>query len=329
MKKIICCFIMAIMVHKGLIAQNPPIQTVVIPPAKPVAVATTIRLTDIELFERPGFMGRNGFFTTGSDGKLTPPFALKNISFKVPAGKIVYIRMCDLDFPSEVAYTQSQKNIDLTNICGIRSDDAVEFTIQFNGISTIIHNNDCKRFFGSLKIKVSETSPDASHLIVQSVCQTSPSFRGPDMFTFLPYKNANANTSPVITNYVFDANPAVPVISSIASGSSAGSAIATFKTGRSALRDGRVSIAVISDLGSAHKTCDVCDDFSSNVRMATPVTESIPLNRTYSGDKIVDAAHSKLVLGPYLAHGSRDGSAITATGGTNIDIRVHLTVTGL
>jgi hypothetical protein len=142
-----------------------------------------------------------------------------------------------------------------------------------------------------------------------------------DAITFLAYTNTNANTTPRLPTYVFNADP-VPTLTALVSRG-------LFDVGRNALREGRVNIVITSDLGSAHKTCDLCDDFSSNVKMIRPVTENIPVNKTYAGGRILNAANNRLVVGPYQAHGSRDGFAITATGGTNIDIRVHLSVSGL
>jgi len=286
------------------------------------------KVLDIDIYPQIKYNGVKGNFTL-QDGKLVPPFTLKHVSFTVPAGKIVYLKMCVGEFPYEVAYSTSQSDITLTSVCGIRSDDAATFRVQFNGISTVIHNNDCKRVFGKIAVTVTEKSTDAALQPTIMTPNTGTAYKGTgtEANTFIPFKNTNANTTPPYGSYVHDASRAIPVITSIVGGSSSGQSVAIYTVGATALREGRVTIGVKSDIASAHKTCDLCDDFSSNVHMAAPVAENILVNR--AGTRMVDAAHPRIVMGPYNAHGSRDGSAITATGGTNIDFRVHFTVTGL
>lgn len=329
MKKLVCFFFLAIALCCMANAQkfdSSKIKRGLPTPKLPGVVAGTV--TDIKLFDQTNYKGNSGYFSI-SDGKLVAPFPVKNVSFTVPSGKIVYLKKCDTEFPYEEAYTASQGKADLSKVCGIRSDDIAGFTVQFNGMSAIIHNNDCRKFFGSVKIKVFEHAPgDGAQSFM--VCGAGTYFRGADRFTFLPFNNASASTTPPYSNYVHNANPAVPTVSTIVSGrGGVGEALGTFQVGASALREGRVSVMVISNIGSAHKTCDLCDDYTSNVHMSAPATESFPLNKSYVGGKIVDGSHPKVVLGPYHAHGSRDGFAITASGGTDKDFRVHLTVTGL
>ncbi len=288
---------------------------------------TTVTLTDVELYENTNYTGRKGNFKIVG-GKLVAPFKTANGSFKVAAGKIVYFKKCENEFPYEEAYSESQAKANLMGICGVRSDNLVRLPIQFNGLSTIIHNNDCRRVFGDVKIKVFEISPDgASQSNMRHNLRATSPFRA-DNFTFLAFTNANANVTPRYNRHLHDANPSVPVVSTVVTSTSGGEAVGSFGVGATALRDGRLSMLVVSNIGSAHKTCDLCDDFSSNVRMPAARTESIPINKNYAGGR-VDAANNKVVLGPYQARGSRDGSAITASGGTFIDFRVHLTVTGL
>jgi hypothetical protein len=297
---------------------------------KPLDVPVNIAydVTDIEVFEQFNYAGKTGRFRI-EGGKLIPPFKpMTSVSFKVPDGKIVYLKFCTNEFPYETAYTSSQTKADLSGVCGIRSDDVKILPVQFNGLSTVIHNNDCRRVFGSVHIKVFEIAPDGASQSYMR-CNPSTSFPGPDAFTFNPFTVANANVRIPYRNLLFDENPRVPTINTIVNSMNGGEAIASFKVGANALSQGRVKVLVTSNIGSAHKTCDLCDDFSSNVRMEAPVSEAFPLNKTYSGSKIVDAAHNKVVLGPYKAKGRRDGSAITASAGTLIDFRVHLTVAGL
>lgn len=289
-------------------------------------------ISDMDIFPQPNYQGTAGRLKT-VNGKVVAPFDLTHVSFRVPAGKIIYIKTCIQDFPSEAAYDADQANINLTGICGVRSDDASGFTIQFNGISTVIHNNDCKRIFGSIKIIVFETAPGSADVRSSARLTTAgTAFRGTgaESNTFIPFKNSSSTTTPPYGGYVQDAAGGIPVVTTIVGGSGTiGQAVGSFRVGASALRDGRVSIFITSDIASAHKTCDLCDDFSSNVHMAAPITTGVPLNNIYDGSKIINASNPRFVLGPYHAHGSRDGVAVTASAGTDIDFRVHFTVTGL
>lgn len=334
MKKIFCFFLVGIICNYTVSAQvkvdknaSRNIEKATQPNRninQSVITQAPVKVMDIELYELPKFNGKKGNFTW-QDGKLVPPFALKHISFTVSTGKIVYLKFCNNEFPYEVPYSTSQSDITLAGLCGIRSDDVANFTVQFNGISTVIHNNDCKRIFGEITVKVIEQSVTGNPILFN--CTTSNTYKA-NSTTFKPFSNTSANTTPAYTNYVFAENRGIPNISTVVYGSGAvGTDEATFSVGATALREGKVSLNVTTKIGSAHKSCDLCDDFSSNVTMAAPISETININKP--GTRMVDAAHPKVIMGPYAAHGSRDGSAITASGGTNIDFRTHFTVTRL
>jgi hypothetical protein len=292
-------------------------------PPLPPGPAGGTELRDIIVYEQPNYQGRSGYFRL-TNGALTLPFPKTNVSFEVPAGKIVYLRTECNAITSESVYTQSQTSINLENICGIRSDILSSIAINFNGISTEIHNNDCRRIFGEVKIVVYENSAD----LVQSFMPagTGANFRGTDRFTFIPFKNENASTTPRISNYVFNNNP-VPVLSRAIVNGTVGEDYSSFPVGLTALREGRVKIVVTTSLGSAHKTCDLCDDFSSNVRMKAPVSTQIGINTPAVADgRIFVRGNNQFFVGPFEAFGSRDGAAITASGGTLKKFRVHLSI---
>jgi hypothetical protein len=151
---------------------------------------------------------------------------------------------------------------------------------------------------------------------------------GENSFTFLPFNNANANTTPTYINYVRNETGLRPSALGVVGNriSNVGNAVGVFKVGRNALRDGRLKIVVISKLGSAHKTCDLCDDFSSNVTMAAAVTEVLPIN--HADGRVIDATHNRLILGPYEASGLAE-HGIAASNGIHINFRVHLSLVGL
>jgi hypothetical protein len=327
MKKMLLSSMLVITFSSILFAQNKITNPQVLQPQQPADPVTLSIISDITVYEQPGYRGRSGNFMMRG-GRLESPFPVSNISFTVPVGKIVYIKKCD-GFPSENAYTASQTAINLTGICGIRSDVLTTIAVQFNGISTIIHNNDCKRVFGNIKIKIIETSPDRDAAMSDMILSPTP-YMGENSFTFLPFDNENANTSPRYRygydNYVRNETGLRPSTVPIVSSSTVGNAAGIFKAGRNALRDGRVRIVVTTNLGSAHKTCDLCTDFSSNIRMRAPVTEVLPIN--HSDGRIINATHNKLILGPYEASGLPEHT-IEASGGIGKNFKVYLTLVGL
>jgi hypothetical protein len=291
---------------------------------------------DIIVYENPNYSGRSSKFIRNVKGVFEFPFLLMHVSFKVPEGKVVYIKKCSQEFATEDAYFMSQPNINLAGICGVRTDMATTVRVTFGGISTEVHNHDCLRFAGRIDIQMIETSPGASPVtsLMPFRYRTFPGAL--NAFTYTPF-NWNASQlkdqlyDPYYNNTgtIYNNNP-IPVLDKPTNrmGHVQTSSYNEFYVGRSALREGRVSLVVSTSLTSSHKTCDLCDDFSSGIKMLSPGHEIIPLNKTYGGGKILDASHPLLVLGPYMAKGSRDGTAITATAGTIKNFRVHLKVDG-
>jgi hypothetical protein len=217
-------------------------------------VPTEITVPGFTLHENTAYRGRTAVFKLSPAGKIVAPFNLSDVSFVVAPGKIVYIKYCENDLPYEVAYYASVSRINLTNICGIRSDDRHIFSITFNGISTEIHNNDCRRIFGNVIFKIFELAPDRTTESAV-LCRTTPEFIGADRFTFRPFNHPNSETVPPYNNYVHNrrANQ-IPTIRTIMTNSRSGrQATGVFWVGSSAIREGRVKIIATSNLATAHK----------------------------------------------------------------------------
>lgn len=303
---------------------------------QPVEVSSSINMApSIQVYERPDYQGQVASFTKNSTGKYTFPFPVQHVSVKIPDSLILYVKTC-FEFPSENAYTSSLTDINLETLCGIRTDVKAKLRVTLNGVSTSIHNKDCLRFGGRIEVRVLETSPDVSP--VESLMRWTVIERGsarvttgPFMFPILDCGSSQLTDSRYAVElnrgFVFNNNP-VPNLTEQAHYGSRIMQNSTnvFIVGRSALQSGRVKVSVKTDITSAHKNCDLCDDFSSNVKMLEPGYASVPFNKTYDGGKIVNVAHPYVVLGPYKAHGSRDGFALTASNGTDKDFRVHLKV---
>ncbi len=291
----------------------------------------------IMIFEKPNYTGDSAAVIKKADGTYQLPFPLQHVSFKVPRGKIVYIKRC-FEFGSEKAYFRSQPDINLADICGIRTDETTNIFVSFNGISSEIHNNDCMRFSGSVKVEILETAPDNSTTDA-AMLYSKPIGNGRNIssqgealiFDWGKERLTSSYDVRLNNGTIYNNNP-VPEIKNLAHnfyGLAEASYKVTYTVGKSALRDGRLRISVNANLISAHKTCDLCDDFSSNIKMGTPGFAFFPLQKTYDGGKILNAEHPYFIAGPFTAKGSRDGQAITATAGTVKNFRVHFAVEGL
>jgi hypothetical protein len=306
---------------------------------QPVQVSGTIDMVPgVTIYERTDYQGSTAKFIKPSSGRYNFPFPTQHVSIKIPGGKMLYIKTRDGEFTVEDAYVGSQRDITLREVLGVRMDDTASIRISFNGISTEVHNMDCLRFGGKVQVRVKEINPDEPSLesaMRWKILYAGAPNPGNDRFTYpifnLPTTILSDNRYATELNrgFVFNNNP-VPVLTEQGHYGSRimQNSANVFTVGRSALREGRVKIWIQTDLASAHKTCDLCDDFSSNVKMLHVAYESIPINKTYGDGKIVDAAHPYFVIGPYAAHGNRDGSAITASAGTDKNFRVHFAVSG-
>lgn len=327
---------------KDTIKNNKVLITTLIQP-----VGTIVLAPGVLVYELPDLRGRSASFVKNAEGKFVFPFPVKNVSIKVPEGTIVYIQRC-FEFASENAYNRSIAKISLEDFCGIRTDEQTIVKVNLAGISTEIHNTDCMRFAGKIEAKLIETAPSEPGVETLMPCKqvywNNPRYRGygatlMDMGA-TPNTDRAYNPSYTANKIIYNNNP-VPILIDVMNNHTDSltlkrlrgypnySPIATFFVGKAALREGRVKLWLKTNLVSAHKTCNLCDDFSSKIKMDSPAYEAYPLNRSYDGGKIINASNRYVVAGPYAAKGSRDGAALTASGGTFKNFRVHLIVDGL
>lgn len=324
MKKLLV-FAFLLVASKMLSQINPKIKDVI--GTNPNSVATAINgvsITDFQVTEFPSFAGKKENPRL-KDGKLVASFPLKNVSITIANGRIVYLKYCNVEFPYEMAYSESQANINLEGVCGVRSDESTAITVNFNGISTAIHDNDCKKVFGKITIQVTENSPTESDVLSSISCSTGTAFKGENKFTFQPMNINKADSRKNISNYVFNDNPVPNLGGNLISSSKTGEDKAVFVVGKNALLEGRVKMIVTSNIAGAHKSCPTCDGYSSNIHMERPITEIIPLEYTYPYHGLrTPQLGNAIVLGPYSAFGTPDGTSITAQGGFSQNFRVHI-----
>ncbi|HEX2628453.1 MAG TPA: hypothetical protein VHM26_05570 [Chitinophagaceae bacterium] len=324
--------LLLLMMAINSIAQQPKIKPITnkkLPPINTDAIGVVV--TDIQLFERPDYQGKSGYFKKMNDGTYKAPFPLNDCSFRVPQGKIVYIKTI-FEFASETAYARSEDKISLNNVIGIRSDDKVGVIISFDAISTSIHNGDCRKLYGNIKIALQESAPDADSTMSTMMRAPVPGsgrrlvLTSTERWTFVPWKYADPGSVPgtqraPFNQYVIDnayAPTTPPPHPEWNDRSRPDPYVAYFTCGKRAIQEGRVKFHFTTDLATAHKTCGICDDFSSRVKMSTPAYQFLPLRNYYGAGELDTTTVNHFVLGPYEAKGSRDGVAITATGGPTV-----------
>jgi hypothetical protein len=268
----------------------------------------------IDIYSSPDYLGTKHRITALS-GDLTLPFNSRNISYKVKPGLIVYVKPCGTEFGDEIILYGDKSRYPLPKLCGVRFAVSEIVTVKLCGFSTEIHNNDCKRFFGTVKVKIIENKVDGLPVLCPPSLSSAVAIR--NNFEALMYSNPNANSSSPINRFIYNNNPIPEIIDGA-------NIFAAFVVSREALQSGRISVSTEVDLGSAHKSCDLCDDFSSNVRMARPETYTSRINELPNFS--TNSVSKQLIVGPYRATGNRDGFAVTASGGIFHNIRAHFRV---
>lgn len=152
--------------------------------------------------------------------------------------------------------------------------------ITLAGISSDIHNNDCRRFYGTVEVEVWQT--DAAGNRTNRVTATSGGGmlvnwdRGParEIGGFPGEGVRIANTLRINSIYGVD---------------------------RDLLAQNRIRVVIKTKLGSAHKGCDLCTDFTWEAAMPT-VQE-----RVFSLRDVLNqpGAVKQMVVGPYAASDGR------------------------
>lgn len=290
---------------------------------------------EIKLYSEPNYRGRTGYFIKVGN-RIEVPFSLANASARVSRGKIAYIRSFN-EFPYELIFISSRPQVQLSEVTGVRWDDLTAVEIEFDGISTTVHDEDCKRLYGQIKVKVMETSPGASPVTVnmprsaRGVIPPAPAQNVSFLQDFYLLFNKTyaefdfRNPFYAESYYVFDGPPGNLVdyprkhynqgLHNTFEVHAPGHVY--FYVGKNALWEGRVKLLVETNLSSAHKSCGTCDDFTSSIAMLQPAHEMVQLNRFRPGTTVVATEWKKISFGPYPATGIREGTALTATSRIN------------
>ncbi len=294
-------------------------------------ISTSIQ-AQIFIYSMPGGPGGGGTTSlyNGEIRDFTYPASVtnrRNISLRVLTGYIAYISFRE-DFPQESIFIGDHPNFgseypnDIQSIRVVRSPRA---DLNFCGFSTQIHNNDCRRIFGTVKIRFLERLPSgvlipcprtqnrgtvdnglsrgdyssASMFIKENV------FPEAGVFGTIANLLMSSARGPSPERYVF-ANDGSTVSALrrtlvLPNGQAAGYG---YTVSQDALREDRIVIEFVTNLGDHHKSNDLALDYSSNVSMQETTTTLIPYQSAATAFSIGDF---ELKGNPNSHHGMASG----------------------
>ncbi len=240
-----------------------------------------------EIFEFPDFKGRSVKFVESIPFRdnLGLPFPLTNISVKLSSDEV--IAYLSGNCGSNNGYITVSRNARLLNIpntvCGLRIGKKNAVRMRFNGILSEIHNNDCKRMYGKVQIRMVEK--DASGNIL-SVCKTFDESRmdanGWVTVFNIPKSENRVPANLYDINRYFIADRDVDVTGRKTPGKARlfrlplneDRPYELFYFDSLSFRRGDLTLEVKANLGSHHKGCDLCTDYTDNASMAREAVQS-------------------------------------------------------
>lgn len=248
-----------------------------------------------EIFEFPDFKGRSVKFVESIPFRdnLGLPFPLSNISVKLSSDEV--IAYLSGNCGSNKGYITVSRNARMLNIpntvCGLRIGKKNAVRMRFNGILSEIHNNDCKRMYGKVQIRMVEKDASGNTL---SVCKTFDESRmdanGWVTVFDIPKTAGTVPSNLYDINRYFIAERDIDVTGR--KNTSRGRLFRTplnedrpyelFYFDSLSYRRGDLTLEVKASLGSHHKGCDLCTDYTDNASMARETVQSFAV-KNYPG----------------------------------------------
>ena len=281
-----------------------------------LTLPTTNRPDWIAFYERNGFTGSVAKYAQEVNNFVMPFANPQYISMKVAPDYLAYITFDD-EFNSTLIFWGENPNfyqkLGTKKILSIKIVQAGYANIGFGGISTTIENNDCKRFFGSIKMRMVEKTADNQYIYcpIKISDRTLQNPENPTNTVATIFNVPTLNSQNTLQNYVFSNNP-VPEITTAIQKTATQKIGDVFLVNSYALTENRIFVEFEIDLASAHKSGDFSSDFSSNVKMARKEIIRLPYTELATFFSI----------GPFRAIGSPDNTTL-ASGGIFKDFRVH------
>ncbi|MBP6430792.1 MAG: hypothetical protein KA319_03415 [Ferruginibacter sp.] len=261
----------------------------------------------IEVFEFPDFKGRSALFTQNIYLKenLDLPFIAKNISIRMSDPKmLVYLDF----FGCNSGHSRANERItvlengnvviDDRKLCGLKIGEKMALRVKFNGVITDIHNDDCRRLYGKISYQIKEFDEYNREYVLCNFIDFKS--RKPDVITVFDVpKNAN---NP-ISNYVYNIrNAYLQSLEGEPRGNTGRNKLfyspraenepyEEFLVDKNAYIQKRIKIEVITNIGTHHKSCHTCFDYTADASMLNPITQYITITNYPNYDFNVQAGN--------------------------------------
>ena len=317
-------FFSCLLLLNTAIAQNPKLnpQGKVLSDATRIkeVLPTTTRRDWIEIYPNENFQGQAARYAQNIPNYSYPAsFNKRSVSIKIAPGYIAYISFNE-DNATEGIFIGEHATFGSSQPLNIKSIRIIEGTaayVNFSGISTEIHNNDCKRVFGSVKARMYERLPSGALIPCPLIERNGIPFpldnsrRNPVYDTITLFSRSNSFPGHSIyggtsQNYVFQSlgvrrRLELRETYRLENGRAAGFA---YLVNPQALRENRIVLDLITDLGSHHKSNDLALDYSSNIKIQRPEVSRIDYQ----------AMASVVSFGPFLGFGNPNDNHGAASG---------------
>ncbi|NOT92211.1 hypothetical protein [Ferruginibacter sp.] len=307
-----------------------------------------LQLPYVEIFEKPNYQGKsikfpyqvskyypNPAVKNYNVPVVSPPlpFVSKNVSVKLSDPKLIaYLKVNDLN-PIVVHDNVPNLQLPYERINSILIDHKVHIVVSLRAILSEIHNNDCKKLYGNIDMEVYTSNGMGGQsfaLIADKRNVTNPwitsstninpiitdqwSFNNNTTFRINAFKeskedvqqqNKNCTMLYNIKDYYSPVNTGRPFL--LLTGDYSPYDF-HFIVGSMSIVNKGVYLKLKVDLGSAHKGCDLCTDFTWDAKMATADIKNIPLEKL--GTPTPGGINSTYFVGNYR-------SDVRTNGGTN------------
>jgi len=231
----------------------------------------------VEIYELPNYTGRKQVFTANAEN-LGLPYTPNVVSLKIKPGYKAYLKLGCQEFPFELAYDVNTPNINAGGaICGIRIAKIKRVQINYMGILTQIHNNDCKKMYGTITYSLYELNAANVKINVRTNIAASPwnvsvfqKRKAVDevagaVFNIADYYVADRD---YITGVLSDPRRYKPLL-----GGAGSIQNNFFNVDDEAFQNKKVFMEVKVKIGSAHKSCDLCSGFTWDAEMIREETK--------------------------------------------------------
>lgn len=242
----------------------------------------------VEIFEFPDFRGRSVKFVDDIFFKnnLDLPFPLENISVKNSSDDVIsYFSYNCTGKKKYITVDRNKQQVTLgTHICGLRIGKKEAIRMKFNGILAQIHNNDCKRMYGIIKYRIIEKDVSGN---VLSICKNIDE-RRTDEWGWVTLFQKSKNESIIPANLYNIDNYFIKERSKTAAGQkpflfrpplNEDLPYEVFLFDALTYDEGNLKLEISINIGTHHKSCDLCSDYTDNASMINEYVQEYTIKR--------------------------------------------------